>query len=169
MVWQRIAPVFDAARRYQDASFVYVVGEDQAGPVKIGTAKNPIDRIRTMQTGNSRRLRIEYVLVGDRSVERVLHELWEPWAIVAAVKEGKIGAAPGTEWFRAEVREQLFPILDSAVELQSGALEVGTTMDVMERLVRQAHIDHDFIAAGRDEVRLLARQGGYAIPRPSVL
>jgi hypothetical protein len=72
VAWRRVSDVFDAARQIRNCKFVYFIGEDDDGPVKIGVAKDPISRLRAMQTGNPRRLRVEHVLVGDMDVEKLL-------------------------------------------------------------------------------------------------
>lgn len=172
VAWQQVSPLFEAARGVQGASFVYFIGEEDDGPIKIGLAKDPVSRLRGMQTGNPRRLRIEWVLIGHGTLEKLLHELWESFAIRSARAQRTIGAAPGTEWFRAEIRPQLFPIIATAVAGQvdcllraEGRIDPADT----ERIVRDAHVAHDFVAQGRDHVRLLARGAGYVVSRPSQL
>lgn len=169
VAWRQVSDLFNAARDVRDCRFVYFIGEDDDGPVKIGTAKDPVARLRGMQTGNPRRLRVEHVLLGDMPIEKLLHEFWEPYAVASARSAGKPNAAPGTEWFRSEVRAELFPIIETAAREQVAFLATaeGTVMfESLERVVRQAHIAHGFVAKGRDEVRLLATVG-YAINRPS--
>lgn len=176
VVWQQVAPLFEAARNLE-CKFVYFIGEEGPGPVKIGMAKDPVKRLREMQVGNSRRLRVEYVLIGDRHIEKLLHEFWEEFSIVSENKRGKVDAPPGTEWFRAEIREQLFPILGTASELQiQYADEVVTEAEVdidragwqmnnMEDAVRDAHHEHGFVPVVRHQVRRLAAGAGYITPR----
>lgn len=129
-VWPQVAEMFIETKRFDGAMYVYVVAEENDGPVKIGKAKDPIDRLRGMQTGNPRRLRIEYVLLGDLPIEKLLHQLWEPYAITSLAKRGKVDAAPGTEWFRPEIRAHLFPIIATAVEKQLDYL-AGCTGNVL--------------------------------------
>ena len=170
IVWNQVSPLFDAARACITPSFVYLIGEADNGPLKIGVSKDPIARLRTMQTGNPRRLRIEYVLLGGMAIEKLLHELWEPFAVLSARSTGKPDAAPGTEWFKPEARDQLLPIIEEAARRQGQYLDDavdGYDYADLERLIRDAHADSDFVAQGRDEVRLLARGAGYAIGRPS--
>lgn len=121
VVWGQVAPIFEAARPYGNNSFVYLVGEPD-GPVKIGISKDPIARLRTMQTGNPRRLRIEYVLIGDMPTEKLLHEFWEPHAISSLASRSLPGSAPGTEWFKADARAELLPIIETAVRYQLALL-----------------------------------------------
>jgi hypothetical protein len=150
---------------------VYFIGETDDGPLKIGVSKDPISRLRGMQTGNPRRLRLEWVLLGGLAIEKLLHEFWEPFAVLSARSVGKVGAAPGTEWFNPEVRNELVPIIAAAVEQQLLYLQEATTTyaeDDLERIIRDAHADSGFVAQGRDEVRLLAHTAGYVIAsRPS--
>lgn len=148
-------------------SFVYFVGEEDGGPIKIGWAKDPLKRLRGLQTGNPRRLRIEYVLVGDGDTERLMHELWEHFAIKSKRKEGKVDTAPGTEWFRDDIREKLEPILKTAGEKQAACIKAAVGEDLyldhLERAVREAHAHHGYEFKGRDEVRLLGAHTGYVL------
>lgn len=171
IVWEQVSGLFAAARSIQNPSFVYLIGEAD-GPLKIGVSKDPIARLRGMQTGNPRRLRIEYAVVGHQPLEKLLHEFWEHYAICTTAKRRNPDAAPGTEWFRAEIRTELSPIIETAVEAQTEALWATTDKTVsgddMEQIVRNAHIAHGFIATGRDQVQFLAPAAGYTrVARPS--
>ena len=42
VVWQQVSPLFEAARSIVNAEFVYCIGEEHGGPLKIGSAKDPI-------------------------------------------------------------------------------------------------------------------------------
>lgn len=53
--------------------FVYFVQSGDDGPVKIGIAKNPLDRLGALQTGNHQDLHIRHVVPGDRALETSLH------------------------------------------------------------------------------------------------
>jgi len=162
VVWNEVNTLFDAARGYQGITFVYFVGEAGDGPMKIGVSKDPITRLRSMQTGNPRRLRIERVLAGSVLTEKLLHELWEPHAIYSATSAGKVGAAPGTEWFAPVVRTDLFPIVSDAKARQIARLREGGNVTAMEcdRHVRDAHTDSGFVAKGIDETALMAAGAG---------
>lgn len=159
VVWHEVSGIFDAARRIDGATFVYFIGEGEDGPLKVGFAKDPIARVRTMQTGNPRRLKVERILVGDMALEKLLHELWAPFAL-----ENR------REWFRPEVRATLYPIVATAanhqVELLSSTVEDIDPL-TLERIVREAHIEHDFVAQVPHQVRRLGRSGGYAVDRAS--
>lgn len=170
VVWAQVSALFEAARPFGDMSYVYFIGESDDGPVKIGVSRDPVARLRGMQTGNPRRLRIEYVLVGDAHIEKLLHEMWEAHAIFSARNAGKVESAPGTEWFKPEARALLLPIIATAVPAQIERLSEGgsVTSEEMESIIRQAHGAHDFVAHRRDEVRMLGSDGGtFVASRPS--
>lgn len=173
LVWQQVSPLFTAARVIVEPRFVYFIGEDNDGPMKIGTAKDPIQRLRDMQTGNSRRLRVEWALVGTRQIEKLLHEYWAEFAIKSVRHSGVADTPPGTEWFRAEARDQMFPIIAAAALLQIQHIEALESPEVyiedLEDLVRQAHADHDFIPRKPHQTRLLGSGGGYYTPHRSRL
>lgn len=54
--------------------FVYFVQEGKSGSIKIGFAKNVKTRIKSLQTGNSRDLRLLCAIEGDPSLEKSLHK-----------------------------------------------------------------------------------------------
>lgn len=167
MEWFQAGPLFQSARRFGDtASYVYFIGEGDDGPVKIGSAKDPITRLRQMQTGNSRRLKVEYVLLGDAFLERLLHEQWEHLAIRTARAKDKPHLPPGTEWFEPQIREALFPVIATAAEGQIRVLDESpgdVAADDLERPVRLAHAEHGIVLTPRDQVHLLGRHGGYVL------
>lgn len=170
VIWSQVAGVFEAMRPYEGAIFVYVIGEPDDGMLKIGVSKDPIARLRTMQTGNPRRLRIEYVLAGSMQLEKLMHELWESHAIVSARNQGKHNVAPGTEWFKPEARETLLPIIADAAQRQIDYLSEQTGnvhAEDLERLIREAHADSGRVIHKRDQVRLLGQTVGYYVARPS--
>lgn len=53
--------------------FVYFVQEGDDGPVKIGTAIDPEQRLAGLQGGNPRQLTIRHIIPGDWTVENSLH------------------------------------------------------------------------------------------------
>lgn len=169
--WKRTVPIFEAGRYIENVCFVYVIGEGEDGPVKIGKALDPVQRLRDMQTGNSRRLRIEAVLLGDRTVERLLHEIWEPHGIQSVRQRGKVDAAPGTEWFEASIRDQLLQSMETAAQDQLAlAREVDELTHVeLARVVLTAHRKHNPAVHQRDEVRLLGEGSGYVLKRGSMV
>lgn len=70
----------DAARTVRASTlpttWIYFIREAD-GPVKIGVAKNPRERIATLQCGNPRPLEIVGVWRGYHFEERQLHERFE--------------------------------------------------------------------------------------------
>lgn len=166
VIWLQVNEMFEATRGGHSFSYVYFIGEVDSGPVKIGVAKDPITRLRGIQTGNPRRLCIEFVLVGDLDTERLLHEMWESYAIPSPVYRKR---GPGTEWFRPEIREDLYPIVIMAMTNQVKAIQSNAEVSVeeMEHCIREAHLAHDFIVRGRDEDRYLGSGAGYVGPRKS--
>lgn len=166
--WQNVSPVFEATREFKAPSYVYLIGEGEDGPVKIGFAKDPIKRLRAMQTGNSQRLRIEHMIVGDKQIEKLLHETWEPLAIISLRNVSRPDSPPGTEWFFPEIREELFPIIESVAEVQIDMLKQGYSIspEGTESLLRGAHKQF-----GREKpspiegVRRLARGSGYVVSK----
>lgn len=173
VIWPNVAPLFEATRHVTDCSYVYFIGEQPDGPVKIGQSKDPINRLRAMQTGNSRRLRVEHVLVGTVHTERLMQEMWAEYAIFAPHNAGKADALPGTEWFRPEIRTELDPILKRAVTEQIEWLDTATgeqlERDDCEAAIRRAHGAFGFVARPRDETRLLAEGAGTVIVRRSYI
>lgn len=173
VVWQQVAPIFEAARPYTDASFVYLIGEPDDGPIKIGFSKDPIGRLRSMQTGNPRRLRMEWVLVGAMPTEKLLQEFWEPHAIRSASHKGLLGQRPGTEWFKPEVRKRMVPIIEEAVQVQLDLLErvhvdlPDPTFMNLEQAIRDAHRAHGFIPHVVAPTILMAQGAGSVISRRS--
>ena len=166
VVWANVAPLFDAACGVEAVCFVYLIGEED-GPFKIGLAKNPISRLRSMQTGNPRRLRVERVVIGDMLTEKLLHEIWEPYAIRSPRARAK-GDAPGTEWFTPDARPAVDPILANAARWQVDYLSKcsgETAIQAFDAIVRMAHED----ITQRDDPRLLGAEGGYVSRRVSRL
>lgn len=77
-----------------ESRFVYVMQAGESGPVKIGVARNPLSRLRELQTGCFARLRlIAMEDLSDRSdalaLESALHKRFRPYRLHG-------------EWFRCE-------------------------------------------------------------------
>lgn len=53
---------------------VYLIVCDETQTAKIGVSDNPEKRLRSLQTGHPYTLRIECVMDGDESRERIFHE-----------------------------------------------------------------------------------------------
>src|SRR5262245_40857180 len=67
---------------------IYFIREDDQGPIKIGMAKDPERRLRVLQTGNHKRLRMIAIVPGGRSEEAALHRRFQDLRIEK------------TEWFQ---------------------------------------------------------------------
>ncbi len=50
--------------------------------IKIGIAREPIQRLRVLQTGNSTELKLLTVVAGDESLERAIHAKFEPAHVI---------------------------------------------------------------------------------------
>jgi len=60
---------------YSDVGFVYLIENvDQPNIVKIGWAKNPAIRIRTLRTGNASAIALAAFVPGTRHDESALHK-----------------------------------------------------------------------------------------------
>lgn len=59
--------------RRGERSFVYVIQGSTGTPIKVGIARDPRSRLRGLQTGNPRLLRLLYVIPGGAAMERALH------------------------------------------------------------------------------------------------
>lgn len=165
--WSKTSPLFNAARKIDKPCFVYLIAEGEDGPLKIGKAVDPVKRLREMQTGNSRRLRVERIILGDRDAEKLLHEMWEPFAIVSSRNKTRAGAPPGTEWFKDEIRENIFPIFDEIAARQAEVVERAGSIDaeISEAYIRSAHRRNGYVAHSHEEIRQLAAGPGYVVSR----
>ena len=99
-----------------DEGYVYCIAEyeggRESGYFKIGTAYDPEKRLRDLQTGNARQLKIwkECQLVSQRlDAETAAH---------AAVEKYKVDQGGGTEWFKVPQDEQdkFYDIFCKAIE-----------------------------------------------------
>jgi len=54
-----------------NSSYIYVIG-DTTSPYKIGFTKDPDNRLRTLQTGNPKKLQIHYKeMIGENEVKYI--------------------------------------------------------------------------------------------------
>ena len=60
---------------------VYFIQQSDGGPIKIGTAKDPEQRLAALQTGNPQELRLLGSVLGSRAVELGLHELFRAYRL----------------------------------------------------------------------------------------
>lgn len=164
--WQSVAPVFEAGRNFANPSYIYFIGEEDEGCVKIGKAKDPIKRLCNMQVGNPRRLRVERLLVGDREAEGLLHDLWSEYAVLSDRAKANKTIKPGTEWFRSEIRPKLFPIVSEAakrqIEIIEGVDGTAIYLDHLDKAIRQAHVDAGHEAKVTAPVYKLGAVAGYS-------
>lgn len=112
---------------------------------------------------------MERLLIGDMTLEKLLHEMWGKYAIPTPARAKKVDALPGTEWFREEIRGELYPVVETACAEQLAHVREYATVSVqaMERIVREAHGAHDIVAHVPHQVHLLGQGGGYVKIRPS--
>lgn len=68
---------------------LYFLQAGDGGPIKIGAAHDPVERMQTLQVGNHERLRLIAVLPGKGAMETYLHVLF-----------GHLRVRPDGEWFR---------------------------------------------------------------------
>ena len=145
--------------------FVYFIAEPDPGYVKIGTAVDPVKRLRELQTGNPRRLRIERVIYGNAEHERVLHAYFRGW-----MAEGKRQAttfkpthAKDTEWFAPEARERLLEAADRIWDCQCdlGSENGALTVQQLHEAVGEAMTELGYELRQQDVTRLLGRTSGY--------
>lgn len=158
VTWENVQPLFEAAKRLELPSFVYLIGEEGGGPVKIGVAKDPIKRLWGMRTGNPRHLLIEHVIVGDIRAEQLLHEMWEPLGIRSKKNRNRTDTRPGTEWFAPEIRKRLFPVIAEIAEAQAYLLQESKEPDELS-LIHEAHRLHGIEPHYREKVLTLAQNG----------
>jgi hypothetical protein len=101
--WERIDPA-------QIKTHVYFIHEDSEGdPIKIGIAKNPHRRMRTLQTGNSKALTLMGYIKGTRSDETKIHQRFANTRIIR--KDRSKG-----EWF--ESTPELLALIEELLTLQ---------------------------------------------------
>lgn len=54
--------------------WIYFIRSGEGGPIKIGQAKDPVDRLMGLQTGSADELTLETAMIGEPKVERQLHK-----------------------------------------------------------------------------------------------
>lgn len=99
-----------------DESFVYVIRAGSRNPVKIGVAKKPLQRLKTLQTGNPSTLRLLLVVPGAEKLETVLHRRFAEYRV------------DDSEWFYGDGVKQIIDfVTELAVEMvrshQHGAFD----------------------------------------------
>ena len=93
-----------------DSTWLYVIRETGGGPAKIGTGKNPHDRLKQLQLGNHRQLEMLVTVPGTVRLEFLIHRLFADSLIA-------------NEWFQwtpalAELVEELRSIADVCRDLK---------------------------------------------------
>lgn len=143
-----------------DMAFVYVISEQPGGPLKIGTAGNPIRRLRELQVGNPRRLKIECVIYGGRETERMLHEYWQEHRIGGNVRRAALNApyAADTEWFKAEARAEIIAATACIADHQRHPLPGD---DHYLTITKRVMTECGYVLRRGDTVTELGRHGGY--------
>ena len=64
--------------RLAEPCFVYVIREKGDEAIKVGVAKDPAERLKTLQTGNRRELVLLHVIPGGHDTESHFHRrLWD--------------------------------------------------------------------------------------------
>lgn len=164
--WEHVQPVLNRAIPGQ-MPFVYFIAEPDDGYIKIGTAMNPVKRLRDLQTGNARRLRIERVIYGDQQIERLLHAYFRPWMAEGrqiATTIYKTARARETEWFKPASREALLQAADVIWRHEQQIERVdgnGITGEQLQAAIGAAMIELGHTLRREDEIRLLAQGPGY--------
>jgi Meiotically up-regulated gene 113 len=162
--WAPIAAMFDHAIGRASATFVYFIAEQPDGPLKIGTAVDPIERRRQLQTGNPRHLRIERLVYGERRVESLLHRTFSGQVIPGSRErrsqfDGRF--AVDTEWFSAESRPLILAAAEEIAERQLAT--DGATNLTLGQIVVDVVCGLPIERTVGDEVRLLAEGAGYVV------
>lgn len=87
---------------------VYVIGSDEFRPVKIGTGSDLPRRLSDLQVGNPFLLTVRWTVPGDESLERQLHQHFDPYRITG-------------EWFEFPEGEDVVDAISSACLILTGA------------------------------------------------
>lgn len=67
--------------------FVYVIQGDPGTPIKVGIARDPVARLKGLQTGNPQQLRLLAVVPGDHEVEAGFHKRLKAMALYDEKRE----------------------------------------------------------------------------------
>ena len=57
--------------------YIYFVQAGEKGPVKVGLSKNPMSRVKQLQTSNPHTLKLLGIIPGDRETEEMIHDKFE--------------------------------------------------------------------------------------------
>lgn len=94
--------------RLKEPSFVYVIQANGDTPIKVGVAKDVHARMRTLQTGNPRQLRLLYVVPGAHALETKFHRQLRHSRLCGEWFDG-----PDVPGFLSEVQELAQRMVDS--------------------------------------------------------
>ncbi len=78
--------------------YLYVMQERGTGHIKVGRTRNPEQRLKAVQTGNSHEVRYLLTAEGYASREAFLHRYLSSY---------KVRKKGGSEWFHKEALEEL--------------------------------------------------------------
>jgi Meiotically up-regulated gene 113 len=169
--------------RLRDPAFIYFIQSGEHGPIKIGFSNKPTRRVPELQTGNPDELLLRHVIPGDLTVERKLHERFEP----ARIRGEWFGREylPVIAAFAAGLADNMVHAYDgsgSPPRLIGGDVRTAAELDriraEIERLWLAGHelaaiarymwMDEEDIALQLEEMRELSiydvnRPGGYDI------
>lgn len=90
-------------------SFIYVIAADPAGPVKIGSSKEPERRLRQLQTGHADPLKLFHTeaisVEGVLLMERIIH------------RENRVHKRKG-EWFNLSVTDAIAEVKHAMIRFE---------------------------------------------------
>lgn len=163
--WEHVTPVLKGAQR-GDIPYVYFIAEPDDGHLKIGTAADPIKRLRILQTGNPRRLCIERVIYGDTVHERLLHAYFKPWMADGKQRTTnfKPSHAKDSEWFLPAARKRILEAAELILLYQQHLPHTdggGLTVEELGGAINNAMSALEYELHEQDEARLLGRIAGH--------
>lgn len=66
--------IIKARHKRDKPGYVYFIGNEHAGPIKVGFSTKPSYRLRTIQTGQAQPMSLLVLMQGSRFVESRLHQ-----------------------------------------------------------------------------------------------
>lgn len=87
--------------------FVYIVGPNRNGPLKVGISANPRDRVRELQVGNPEKLNLYWVYpCGAGAIyERIVHRILGARRLVGEWFSVSVETAVGALWIASNISE----------------------------------------------------------------
>lgn len=153
--------ICEPQRRGFEIGFVYLMAEDD-GPFKIGSANHPITRLRALQTGNPRLLKLEHLIIGTLEKERLL-QLWaREFVVPGRVRQRGVNGAMArdTEWFDRAGLEEVGAMFEAIADVQLRAAAGSVSAD-MEQATTTCLNGSDREIVYGDTVRLIGAASGY--------